>query len=143
MTNEELQRFVEEVSIRDFGRAFNHRATFNKRLQSTGGRYHLNDHHLDFNPKMLTLGDSIFLGIIRHELCHYHLHLENKGYRHQDSDFKKLLKETNGLRYVPKLKTNTFWKAYQCTGCKQFIYRKRHINTEIRKNLYVGNVMGN
>ena len=24
------------------------------------------------------------IGIIKHELCHYHLHLEGKGYQHRD-----------------------------------------------------------
>ena len=33
------------------------------------------------------------ISIIKHELCHYHLHQEGKGYKHRDQDFKDLLKK--------------------------------------------------
>ena len=35
---------------RIFQKPFLHQATFNRRLKTTGGRYHLASHHLDFNP---------------------------------------------------------------------------------------------
>ena len=54
MTQQELQRLVEELSLSVFNKPFTHRAVFNSRLKTTGGRYHLSDHHLDFNPAMLT-----------------------------------------------------------------------------------------
>lgn len=94
MTQEELQQLVEKISIESFHLPFRHRAVFNARLRSTGGRYHLSDHHLDFNLKMFKeVDEKTKIGIIKHELCHYHLHLRNKGYRHQDADFKNLLKK--------------------------------------------------
>ncbi|TYO58415.1 SprT family protein, partial [Enterococcus faecium] len=49
MTQEELQQLVEEISLKSFQLPFKHQAMFNPRLRTTGGRYHLNDHHLDFN----------------------------------------------------------------------------------------------
>ncbi len=39
MNNEILQRMVENLSEEKFGRTFRHRAYFNKRLRTTGGRY--------------------------------------------------------------------------------------------------------
>jgi SprT-like protein len=41
MNNEELQRWVERVSLESFKRPFKHLATFNGRLKATGGRYQL------------------------------------------------------------------------------------------------------
>lgn len=132
MEQEGLQKYVEEVSVQYFKKPFKHEAVFNRRLRTTGGRYHLKSHHLDFNPKILeSFGLDIFEGIVKHELCHYHLHLENKGYRHRDRDFKKLLAEVEGLRYTPsvemKQESVVRW-VYQCKKCETEIYRKRRFN---------------
>lgn len=35
--------------------------------------------------------------IIKHELCHYHLHLRGMGYKHRDADFKTLLAQVGGV----------------------------------------------
>lgn len=132
MNEKELQQLVEKVSLKYFKKEFKHQANFNKRLKTTGGRYHLNTHNLDFNPKILELfGKKIFIGIIKHELCHYHLHLEHKGYRHADKDFKELLQEVKGLRYTPSIEEKKGyairWK-YKCTQCKMTFFRKRRFN---------------
>ena len=88
---------------------------------------------MDFNPKVYQeLGLEVFRKIVRHELCHYHLYYEGKGYKHKDVAFKKLLKEVNGLRFVPPL-SNTSQKTiltYNCQDCKQLFQRKRKINTD-------------
>ena len=132
MTNEELEILVKKISINFFGREFKHQAVFNSRLRTTGGRYHLKTHHLDFNPKIVEhFSMEIFEGIIKHELCHYHLHLKNKGYSHGDSDFKRLLKEVEGLRYTPSFeekKGEIMRWSYQCNDCGIKIYRKRRFN---------------
>ncbi|MDW8523532.1 SprT family protein [Enterococcus lactis] len=108
MTQEELQQLVEEISLKSFQRPFKHQAMFNPRLRTTGGRYHLNDHHLDFNAKLFEESDKeTITGIIKHELCHYHLHLTGRGYRHKDMDFKYLLKKTGGLRLCASLDEET------------------------------------
>ncbi|MBF8808124.1 MAG: SprT family protein [Enterococcus lacertideformus] len=133
MTQEELQRLVEKVSLESFSLPFKHQAIFNTRLRSTGGRYHLNDHHLDFNLKMFhEVDDETKKAIIKHELCHYHLHLANRGYRHQDADFKALLKKTGGLRYAPTLSSQSPRKIewYQCQSWSSNIYRKRKVDTK-------------
>ena len=55
-----------------------------------------------------------------------------KGYRHKDRDFKELLKEVDGLRYVPPFE-NTISKCllvYQCQSCQQTYQRKRKIDTK-------------
>lgn len=134
MEQEDLQQLVKEVSLESFGQPFEHIATFNKRLRTTGGRYHLKTHDLDFNLKILeTFGEIEFISVIKHELCHYHLHLAEKGYQHKDSDFKKLLKQTGGTRFVQSLSTKKkagkIW-SYQCKNCGGMIYRQRRFNTQ-------------
>lgn len=134
MNQTELQQLVQETSLAYFGLPFKHQAVFNRRLRTTGGRYHLTSHNLDFNPLILeTFGSEEFLGVIKHELCHYHLHLTNQGFQHKDKEFKQLLKEVGGSRFVKSLSKSKPAKSvvlYQCQGCSQLIYRQRRVNTE-------------
>lgn len=134
MNQIELQVLVEKTSLDCFGLPFQHQATFNNRLRTTGGRYHLKSHHLDFNLKVLeTFGADEFLGVIKHELCHYHLHLSGKGFQHKDKEFKQLLTEVGGSRFVKSLGNPKPVKkrvVYQCQSCAQFIYRQRKVNTQ-------------
>lgn len=129
MTNEQLQLLVEKVSLKDFHQPFLHVAVFNSRLKTTGGRYHLKDHHLDFNPKMFTLGEETFVKIIRHELCHYHLHLKGLPHGHKDQAFKKLLQKVDGLRYAPQVSEKKYL-VYQCQHCGTPYVRQRKLNTK-------------
>lgn len=125
-----LTEYVQQVSLEDFGKEFRHVALWNSRLQSTGGRFFPKDGHLDFNPKHLEeQGLKVFRKIVRHELCHYHLYYEKKGYRHGDKDFKKLLATVDGLRYAPKLEQATKpGLLYICQSCAQTYQRKRRID---------------
>ena len=128
-----LTDYVKQVSLKDFGRPFIHQAQWNSHLRSTGGRFFPKDGHLDFNPKVYNeLGLEVFRKIVRHELCHYHLYFQKKGYRHKDREFKELLKEVDGLRFVPPLKTQTqiLYLVYQCQYCQQRYQRKRKVDTK-------------
>ena len=133
MTDSELQQLVEKLSEELFRRPFLHRAHFNRRLRSTGGRYQLESHNIDINPKMLTdFGEATLIGVIKHELCHYHLHLTHRGYRHRDADFKRLLAAVGGSRFAPAPKKRTvqaYRYTYQCQNCGQLYRRKRRMDT--------------
>ena len=135
MTNQELQNLVERWSQESFGRPFLHQAVFNRRLKTTGGRYHLGDHHIDINPLMLEEYDLATLKqVVLHELCHYHLHLTGRGFGHRDRDFKALLMQVGGSRYAPP--TSKARRSggvvvryrYRCTGCGLIIGRNRRFN---------------
>lgn len=136
MTNQELQLLVEDISLRDFRKLFRHTATFNTRLRTTGGRYMLADHRIEINPKYIDAFDQQELvGIIRHELCHYHLHLEGRGYRHQDNDFKRLLLEVGAPRFCKALPSEKSFvrkkiQLYKCLKCGYNYSRKIRMNTE-------------
>ena len=97
MSNEELQAWVEKISLESFRVPFRHQATFNRRLSSTGGRYFMKSHNIEINPHQLaTNGKEEVEKIIKHELCHYHLHIAGRGYRHRDADFKTCRKPLEG-----------------------------------------------
>lgn len=132
LDNQQLQRLVEKVSMEFFQKPFVHQAYFNKRLKTTGGRYHLATHNIDINPKVVEkYGMNELLGVIKHELCHYHLHLAGQGYQHRDSAFKNLLKITGGSRFVPPLSDEKKQLYnYQCSSCKQKFLRSRKINLQ-------------
>lgn len=117
-----LTEYVRQVSIEDFGREFRHQAEWNSRLQTTGGRFFPKDRHLDFNPKIYqTYGLETFRKIVRHELCHYHLYDQGKGYRHKDPAFKQLLQQVDGLRFTPPLPEKAGrpkrMYLYRCSHC--------------------------
>lgn len=134
MTDEELQFLVEKISMQFFNKPFIHKATFNQRLRTTGGRYSLTTHNIDINPKQLYyFGEEELIKIIKHELCHYHLHLENKGYMHKDQDFKQLLQKVGGSRYcktLPNIKRGQSRKMYlyKCSTCHTEFKRKRRFD---------------
>lgn len=54
MTDQELQRLIERISIEAFQVPFRHTASFNSRLRSTGGRYMLETHNIEINPHIAT-----------------------------------------------------------------------------------------
>lgn len=136
MDNKELQSLVETISQQWFGKAFTHKAIFNPRLRTTGGRYLLNSHNIEVNKKHYEeYGLEELIGIIKHELCHYHLHLEGKGYRHRDRDFKELMHRVKAPRFCSTLTTvqkkrSTKQYIYQCQSCKQIFKRMRRVDTK-------------
>lgn len=131
----ELQRLVKRISLESFNRPFKHQAVFNHRLRTTGGRYLLSSHKLEFNPKQYNaFGLEEFVKIIKHELVHYHLHLEGKGYRHQDKDFRQLLALVGGSRHcqaIPGTRNKQqHIHEYQCVSCQEVFIRKRKMDTK-------------
>jgi len=133
MSDRELQAWVERISLEYFGKPFLHRAVFNARLRACGGRYALATHHIDISRKHYEMyGPEETEKIIKHELCHYHLHLEGKGYRHQDRDFQELLHQVGGTRYcraLPERRTHPYRYKLICRKCGQEYYRKRRVDT--------------
>ena len=129
MDDYQLQALVEKLSIEKIGIKFCHRATFNHRLQTTAGRYLLHTHHIEINPLVWEkYGQEELEKVILHELCHYHLHLQKKGYRHRDLAFKTLLKQVGGAKYARPLKEATH--LYQCVNCQAQYPRYRRINLQ-------------
>jgi SprT-like protein len=135
MTDAELQFLIEKISIQSFHKPFLHKAYFNPRLRTTGGRYMLGSHNIDINRKYFDEhGMDELIGIIKHELCHYHLHIEGKGYKHGDEDFKRLLNEVGGPRHcsiLTSVNDRKRYLIYVCSKCGLEFKRRRKIN--IRK----------
>lgn len=135
MTDKELTALVKELSDTVFGKPFRHEARFNARLRTTGGRYLLRSHDIEINPASYQeYGAEELIGIIKHELCHYHLHLEGKGYQHRDADFRQLLKETGSPRFCSLVQSKSRRKTvmryvYACTECGTGYPRKIRMNT--------------
>lgn len=136
MTDEKLLKLVSNVSKTIFGKDFQHEATFNRRLRTTGGRYLLRSHNIEINPLVFEKhGLEELVGVIKHELCHYHLHIEGKGYKHRDADFRELLKRTNSPRFCstlvePKEIKRKKIYTYKCEKCSLLYNRKIRLNTE-------------
>ncbi|MED0655032.1 SprT family protein [Anoxybacillus geothermalis] len=134
MDQKRLQALVEQISMSTFGKPFRHTAFFNPRLRTTGGRYMLQTHNIELNQKHYEqFGEEELIAIIKHELCHYHLHLEGKGYRHRDRDFRELLQKVGAPRYCRPIgqktdRAKTIY-TYICTSCGLTYTRKKRMNT--------------
>ena len=117
-----------EISRTSFHREFTHKITYNRRLRSSGGRYLLKTGNIEINPLVeQELGLEALVGVIKHELCHYHLHQTGGGYRHRDADFKRLLHQVGGSRFVERMNEPNF--LYECTACHHRYPRMRKMNT--------------
>ena len=128
MNEHELQQLTQEISRSSFHREFTHKITYNRRLRSSGGRYLLKTGNIEINPLVeQELGLEALIGVIKHELCHYHLHQTGGGYRHRDADFKRLLHQVGGSRFVERMKGPNF--IYECTACHHRYPRMRKMNT--------------
>lgn len=135
MDEQEIQGLVEEVSLQYFGMPFLHKAMFNSRLRTTGGRYLLNTHNIELNYRYYEMyGKEDLVGIVKHELCHYHLHITGKGYKHRDRDFRELLKKVGAPRFCKRMineeKKEIKVYTYECTRCSLQYVRRRQINTQ-------------
>ena len=132
LSESELFAYVDELSKRVFEKPFKHTVKFNHRLRTTGGRYLPAQQIIELNPKYyIEMDENEFVGIIKHELCHYHLHIEGKGYRHGDDDFKQLLKKTNSPRYCKPLPSTLEIKhQYICEKCHYIYNRKRRVDVK-------------
>lgn len=128
MNEHELQQLTQEISRNSFHREFTHKITYNRRLRSSGGRYLLKTGNIEINPLVeQELGLEALIGVIKHELCHYHLHQTGGGYRHRDADFKRLLHQVGGSRFVERMKEPAF--LYECVDCHHRYPRMRKMNT--------------
>ena len=128
MNEHELQQLTQEISRNSFHREFTHKITYNRRLRSSGGRYLLKSGNIEINPLVeQELGLEALIGVIKHELCHYHLHQTGGGYRHRDADFKRLLHQVGGSRFVERMKEPAF--LYECVDCHHRYPRMRKMNT--------------
>lgn len=134
MDEKEIQQLVEEVSLRYFGMPFLHKAIFNNRLRTTGGRYLLKSHNIELNYRYYEMyGKEELVGIIKHELCHYHLHITGRGYKHRDRDFRELLQKVGAPRFCKRMINEEKEKKvymYECMECSLQYVRRRQINTK-------------
>ncbi|WP_343781461.1 SprT family protein [Alkalibacillus silvisoli] len=131
MKQEELELLTNKLSQQFFGKPFVDSVQFNNRLRTTGGRYIPAKRTIEINPKYYKeLGEEDLMGIIKHELCHYHLHIEGKPYHHRSREFRALLEETGSPRFCGTLPSEEDKKKhqFQCRSCGLTFKRKRKIN---------------
>lgn len=133
ISEKELFVLVNELSVKYFKKPFKHEVRFNNRLRTTGGRYIPVKKVIELNPKyIIEMDEGEFIGIIKHELCHYHLHIEGRGYKHGDQEFKQLLIDTGSPRHcnpLPSQKKRFNYK-YICKNCNHVYKRIRRVDVK-------------
>ncbi|WP_047985441.1 SprT family protein [Ornithinibacillus californiensis] len=131
ISEKELLELVNKISLEFFRKPYIDDVKFNSRLRTTGGRYLPSKRIIELNPKYYYETDmDEFIGIIKHELCHYHLHIEGKGYKHGDPEFKELLRQTGSPRHCKPLPSNSNRRkhTYRCLNCNQVYKRVRRVD---------------
>ncbi len=131
MEQSQLQQWTEHISITFFGRPFRHQIMFNARLRACGGRYFPKTGNIDVSLQHYeAFGVNELEGIIKHELCHYHLHQQGLPYAHRDQTFKNLLSTVGGTRFCRAIIKPEYRYQVICNGCARVAYRKRRIRPE-------------
>ncbi|MUV38513.1 Protein SprT-like [Lentibacillus sp. JNUCC-1] len=132
LKEKELHKLVDDLSRTFFDKPFKHEVRYNTRLRTTGGRYIPSLRIIELNPKYVKEMAEEVEGIIKHELCHYHLHIEGKGYKHGDPEFKALLKATGSPRHCQPLPSSAyqFKYSYTCMRCGHIYKRKRRVDVK-------------
>ncbi|HEC2167492.1 TPA: SprT family protein [Staphylococcus delphini] len=131
MNNESLQQLTEQLAIEHFVIPFKHHIYFNRRLRTTGGRYMLTSHDIEINPKQYEhFGEQALVDIIKHELCHYFLHLSGRGHQHKDRDFKVLAEKVGAPRFCQPTESYASRAnyEYECQSCHSSYVRIRKVN---------------
>ncbi|GIO24307.1 SprT family protein [Oceanobacillus sp. J11TS1] len=131
MLEKDLYQLVNQLSETYFNKPFIDKVCFNSRLRTTGGRYIPSKRLIELNPKYaLEFEKEELIGIIKHELCHYHLHIEGKGYQHRDKDFRELLAKTGSPRHCKPLPSQQkrYRYTYECQKCKTVYKRMRRVD---------------
>lgn len=133
LDDKELHQLVNDISVLFFDKTYPDTVKYNYRLRTTGGRYIPTKRLIEINPKYCNEMDYEEVeGIIKHELCHYHLHIEGKRYNHGAPEFKKLLKKTGSPRHcqpLPSFKQKGKY-TYRCKNCSQVYKRIRRIDVK-------------
>lgn len=128
-----LYKLVNQLSLDFFQKPFMHEVTFNHRLRTTGGRYLPSQKVIELNPRYVTeMDEQEFIGIIKHELVHYHLHIAGKPFGHRDKEFRELLKKTGSPRHCQPLPSTLkkYKYYYICRNCNITYKRVRRVNIE-------------
>lgn len=131
ISDKELYQLVNQLSETYFNKPFIDKVQFNTRLRTTGGRYIPSRRIIELNPKYaFEFEEEELHGIIKHELCHYHLHIEGKGYGHRDRDFRELLAKTGSPRHCKQLPSEEkrYHYTYECQECKAIYKRVRKVD---------------
>lgn len=136
LNEKKLRELVNRLSLDFFNEPFRHYVTYNYRLRTTGGRYIPSKKTIEVNPKyVVEMSESDYIGIIKHELVHYHLHIKGKGYNHGDESFKQLLKTTGSPRYCKPLSSTKrrVKHMYICSSCNYVYKRIRRVDVTKRR----------
>ncbi|WP_353892276.1 SprT family protein [Proteinivorax hydrogeniformans] len=135
ITDSELTELTKTVSKQFFETlpsittTFNHKCLINNRLQTTAGRFITPSCNIEINPKYYAkYGKNSLVDVIKHELVHYHLYRLGGGFKHGDSDFKKLCQIVGAPRYCKPLKKPKF--TYICKKCSNQFLRMRKVDVK-------------
>ena len=132
MQQEQLLQLTKELALKYFERPFQAEMVFNGRLRTTGGRYIPSKRLIEINKKYLDeLGIEELEGIIKHELCHHFLHIDQKPFHHRSKEFRALLRQTGSPRHCRMLPSTENERKYKYTRklCAMIYRRKRRVNT--------------
>lgn len=131
LDEQNLFNLTNELSKTYFQKPFKHTIKYNNRLRTTGGRYIPTLKTIEINPKyVLEMTQEHLIGIIKHELCHYHLHIEGKNFRDNDTDFITLINKIGAPKYCQPLPSSMKRYIYMCKKCKLEYKRKRRVNVK-------------
>jgi SprT-like protein len=130
MTDQELCRRVEELSLKHFDQPFRGVAKFNSRFTRLGGRCTVRRGAACIEVSLRHFerhGESFLRETILHELCHYHLFVKGIKHDHRSRAFRELLARVGAslhcapLDQAPRQYRRKY--AYRCPSCGRVFRR--------------------
>lgn len=97
-SEQELTQATQQIARDLFGRDFEGKVTYNKRLRRAAGRClgGVAGFPIEINPITPT-NKELLVEVIKHELCHYFLNKDGLPSGHGSKEFKTLLAQVGGI----------------------------------------------
>lgn len=133
MDTQDLYQLANSLSLQFWQKPLTIKVVWNTRLRSSAGRYiysKAGPQRIEVSyQEYIDYGLAEVVNILKHELCHFHLHQQNKAFQDGSVVFKQECQRV-GAQLTAKPRAVKYVQIF-CSSCGQLLgYRQR-----IRKNL--------
>lgn len=136
MDPQKLKRLANKLSLHFWGKPCQIPVAWNGRLRRTMGRFLFTEQSGKRTPLKIELSKyaaqwidrDIFVAVLLHELCHYHLFIQGQPYQDHHPVFEQELKRVGAISTQRVQLPQKAYKLY-CQGCERYLGIRRRLNT--------------
>ncbi|GGK25153.1 protein SprT [Caldalkalibacillus thermarum] len=132
---QKLKRLANKLSLHFWGKPCQIPVTWNGRLTKTMGRFLYTEQNGQRTPLKIEISKyaahwidrEIFVAVLLHELCHYHLFIEGRPYHDHHPVFEQELRRVGAISTQRVQLPQKAYKLY-CQRCGGYLGLRRRIN---------------